>query len=199
IVSLGVPGVLSVQASVEFGIDVTLSGALTLGINLDPQYLGQIGLVAPTYIEPHVGLSATLTGEVQVVGFDLAKLAGTATLGFDLAYGLDQKNTNSIVPFANFFNDSDTNISGTLDFGIEADLLGLKVWSWTSPTIGLISVQQGRTVLLEDPNGTPVLTVLKGSDPVGHPTIDASPNLVIDPANSNALYVQAVNARRPAP
>src|SRR5262249_40695710 len=76
IVSLGVPDVVSIQASVQFGIDVTLNAALTLGFDLDPQHLGQIGLVSPTYIEPKVTLSAILSGEVQVVGFDLAKLAG---------------------------------------------------------------------------------------------------------------------------
>jgi hypothetical protein len=187
-----VPGVASLQATLQFGIDVTLNAALTVGVNLQT---GQFGLLSPTYIEPQIKAWATLAGEIQVVGFDLAELSGTATITVTPRYGLSTP-IDQIVPFSDFFDKACFEVQGTLAFNLEADVLGFKVWSWNPQTINFgASIPSTCHVIKGQDNPPPIPppTIHPGTDPVGPITIDPSPNLVIDPATGNAVYVQVAN------
>ena len=191
LVALGVPGVVDIQASVEFGIDVTLNAGLTVGLNLQT---GAFGLLSPTFIAPSITASATISGEVQVVGIDLAKLSGTVSVTVTPAFGLPSLPPDQIVAFGDFLSTACFGVDGVLNISLKATVLGFKVWGWSPDPIPLF--HGGCHVNTGQDNPPPVAppTVHGGNDPVGRLELEPSPNLVIDPATGNALYLQVVNS-----
>jgi hypothetical protein len=189
LVALGIPDVAAIQASLQFGLDVTLNADLTIGIDVST---GQLGLMAPTFIKPKITASATVSGEVTVVGIDLAKLSGSVTFGLQVAYGLNTP-AGQLIPFGQFADNSALDLTGTLGGHLEADvfLIG-SVWSYDVTAFSLTYDVFGGQVS-GDPSGTITLTEPSGSTAVHATDIEAAPNLVIDPSSGNALYLQTIN------
>jgi hypothetical protein len=183
--ALGIPDVAALQANVQFGVDLKLNAGLTLV----PAFPEGLGFVSPTFISPSFTASATVAGEVTVLGFHLAKLSGTVSLTLAAAYGLPA--TVPIVPVDQFLHTACFGLDGSLSLKLEAKVIW-PVWSWKPASIplhlgGCMVGTQGSPPPISGPD------ILTGNDPVGHLTIDPNPNLVIDPTTGNALYLQVVN------
>jgi hypothetical protein len=191
LISLGLEGIASVDVSIQFGLDVTLNAALTVGMDL--QHPGHLFLESPTFIGPTISASATLSGDVEVIGVDVASLSGTVTVGLPVKYGLTTP-PGQPVEFQNFADNATTELDLPISLDLKAKVLGVKVWGqkWThdfGPLTGNGHVVTTPTI----PYVPPRPTVLKGSDPVGPLQVDPRPNLVINSASGRALYVQTVD------
>jgi hypothetical protein len=162
LLALGLPGVLAAQVSIQFGFGVSLDAALTVQINVNN---GQTELMTPTFIQPDISGSATLSGEVTVLGFDAAKVSGSAILDLKPDYALQSDGSFSL------------QVGLSLRGHIEADLLGITVWQ---QDIGPY-------------NFAPTPLPQSGDQAIGSINIEPSPNLIVDATTGNALYVQTIN------
>jgi hypothetical protein len=192
----GIPGVASIQASLQLDYSLTLSAGLTLGVDSS----GTVGFLAPTFISTTITLSATLAGEIQILGFDLAKLSGSFRFPLTLSYGLpkppDPPPPPHLVPPDRFFNEARFGGSLGLDVELAAKIVEIQIWSHTFHT-GL-NITFGDMIDLgtgpgPSPGPSETAQTRGGNDLVGPLHLEPSPNLVIDPASGNALYVQVVN------
>lgn len=219
--SFGLPGVASIDAGIKFGLNAGLSAGVKVGIDphvlMDPNTApNRLGIMSPTYVDPSLGASATVEGDVDVLGFDVASLSGTVSLTVDVLVGLDNNDPAKVVPFDQLFNDLAVKVTATLGIHLEADvwLLG-DIWdyNWSQPIPLLDNIKQGiytddpptqsglKKILpaLLHPAGvlaaiTPVSPVVKtGSSPVGDYLIDPHPQIVVNPATGAAMSNQVEN------
>jgi subtilase family serine protease len=210
--AFGVPGVASINANFQFGIDAKLNAALTLALNSE----GVVGLAAPTYAALTTTASAQVAGEVEIFGFDLAELAGAVNFSLGIAYGLSTP-TSQFVPFDEFFDHDCLEVNGSLFGTLSAEVLGFEVWSYETPhlTFPIASVPSGshvtganfgssggsktswgaKTAQMNSgpasPEGTE--TIKGGNALLGPIPLRPHPGLVIEPRSGQALYVQAVD------
>lgn len=195
----GIPGIADIEADLQFLFSASLDAAVTLGIDpaalSDPtKALDLLGLASPTFVQPNATVGAKVSGNVKVLGFDIASLSGTVDVGLHIAYGLTTPH-DQLVPFGDFFSDSGFKVSGELYGVLEADFLGIKIFSYETPHIQLFSAGNvvTSTVSQDDNSNMGTSTVPKGSDPVGPIGVDPSPQMVIDPRTGQAMYVQVVD------
>jgi hypothetical protein len=192
----GVPGIADIEADLQFLFQASLSAAVTIAINPSATTAADfLGLASPTYVGPSATVGAKVSGNVKILGFSIASLSGTVDVQLNLDYGLTTPH-DQFVPFGDFFNDSGFKVSGDLYGVLEADFLGFKVWSYTTPSIQLFS--SGNVVTNTTGGGSPddnqgTETIPKGSDPLGPLSINPDPQMVIDPKTGRAMYVQVVN------
>src|SRR5262249_727746 len=93
LVKLGLPGVLSVDATLTVKYGADLEGAISFGLSNS----GDIGLLSPTFLGIKDEGSATISGSVNVLGVDAAELEGSITASVEIDYGLSTR-----VPLGNF-------------------------------------------------------------------------------------------------
>jgi hypothetical protein len=197
----GVPGIADIEADLQFLFQASLSAATTIAINPNATTAADfLGLASPTYVGPTATVGAKVSGNVKVLGFDIASLSGTVDVQLNLDYGLTTPH-DQFVPFDQFFNDSGFKVSGDLYGELEADFLGIKVWSYTTPQIQLFSsgnvVTNAMTAQGSSPDDDPnegTETIPSGSAPLGPLTINPDPQMVVDPRTGQTMYVQVVNA-----
>jgi GEVED domain/CARDB len=193
----GVPGVASINANLQFSLVATLDAAVTVAIDIDPTApLGlpsRIGLASPSFIAPTVDVGLSIAGEVEILGFDLAEIAGTIHLAITPAYGLETPPTQ-FVEFADFFDHDCFQVTGELYGEISAELLGIEIFSFDLPTVQLPipnSCQVVTSGLRQNLDGTTIIP--GGDDLMGKILYNAQPQLVIDPATGDALYMQLID------
>ena len=187
----GVPGVASINANLQFLLDATLDAAVTIGIPMTPPIVP--GLMSPSFVAPTVTAGLKIAGEIEILGFDIAELSGTIDFGITPAYGLSTP-PSQLVPFQDFFDYSCLDVLGELGGEIAAEVLGFKVFSFDLPS-ATFDFSSGCTVVKPQDEGPEwTVTILGGSDLVGHIEGDPAPNLVIDPITAKAIYLQLVDA-----
>src|SRR5262249_45684919 len=146
---------------------------------------GTVGFLAPTFISTTITLSATLAGEIKIVGFDLSRLSGSFRFPLTLSYGLpkppDPPPPPHLVPPDRFFNEARFGGSLGLDVELAATLVGIQIWSHTFHT-GLNITFGDRIDLGTGPGPSPgpseTAETRGGNDPVGLLHLEPSPNLV---------------------
>ena len=87
---------------------------------------------------------ASISGDVEVLGFDAADLEGHVGLGLNVTVGLDNSDTSKLFSFDDFIDRIRYNITGELNYGLSArHVWGLgKVWKSRSPTDRIPGRQQ---------------------------------------------------------
>ena len=228
LITLGIPGVLSIDTGVQFQFGATLSAGAKIGTNpadatSASAYFDSLGLMSPTFIEPSVSASATVSGQVDVLGFDLAKLSGTVGLSLNLVAGLDNSDPDAVFTPSQAADNIAFDLNAQLNIGLAASvpIIG-NIWTYNyTQDLGNIvnTVQHG--IFLTDPpsmatgkfiapgtgpgSGTVGDVVpaeqdtgiipISGTSLIGAYPIDPSPQIVIDNSvtNGNALSVQLVN------
>jgi hypothetical protein len=124
----GIPGVADIEADRQFLFDASFSAAVTLGVDAkDPSNLG---LASATFVglTPRPGVK--LSGNIKILGLDVASLSGTVTGSVAVDYGLTTRH-DQLVPLGDFGNDSAVGVHLDLDASLEADVLGIKVGATT--------------------------------------------------------------------
>ena len=214
LLAYGVPGVASINANVQFTLDVGLNGAVTVAI--DPNFLqdpllppADIGLAAPTYIEPSIDAGAKIAGEVDLLGFDLAEISGSIHFKLNIAYGLTTP-PSQWVDFEDFFSHAGLDITGEIYGNIAAEILGIEIFSFDTPSLDIdfspgtdVTKDTGGGLASVAGGGAGVASVtplpgdaekIPGPDAlVGNLRNDPRPNLVIDPVTGKAVYVQVLD------
>ena len=165
--SFGLPDVASVDGSIKFGLDASLSAGVKLGIDpnilIDPLSLpDRFGVMSPTFIHPTITGTATAEGSVEVLGFDVASLSGTVALTLDATVGLDNNDPAKVFSFDDFFNHIAIKVGGDLKVNLKAHVAIIgDIWSFDKdfPFTLLNTTTQG--IITQDPtaSGTPALTV----------------------------------------
>jgi hypothetical protein len=213
IFSYGVPDVAELQANLQFTISVTLSAALTVGLDLNAvqKNVAQIPLVvqAPTFLELSAQLSGDISGEADVLKFPIASVSGGVDFTLNLTYGLDTP-AGTPVALSDFLahlnpfssdpaRKTAVDLSADLGVHVKGKVIGLfTVFDFEPPKIHFDFVSNG-TILqaLAVVSNPPPLVVVTGNDKVGPAQADPSPNLVIDTGTGQGLYVEVRNARGP--
>lgn len=215
--SFGLPGVASIDAGVKFGLDANLSAGVKVGINpnvlVDPLNAPiRLGLMSPTFIQPSITGSATVEGDLDVLGFNAASLSGTVSLTLQVTFGLDNTDPTKVFPFDQL--PLSANVDLVLGVHLEADVAIIgSVWSYDfgpldfpiggNNNIITSDAQTGTAMgaidqLLANPTTTlptvPTPIIKTGSSAVGGYNLDQHPQIVIDPASGKALSIQVVNA-----
>ena len=226
--SYGVPGVASIDVGVRFGIDADLSAGVKVGI--DPNVLFSpliptfpLGLLSPTFIQPKITGNATVEGDVDVLGFDLASLQGTVSLGLQITIGLDNNDPAKVFAFDDLFNHLAVKVDAILGIHLEADQVPLgDIWDYDYSKTFPVADSSKEGIITNDPGGgnampnaafaqldkfllnpSSVLAdgpvdgapprVRKGSDPLGPYHIDPTPQIILDPATGDGISVQVKN------
>ena len=225
LLSYGVPGVASINANLQFGIDVGLSAgvaiALQPGLSLDIlSSLSPLGLTPKSFVQPNATLSANASGEVEVLGFDLASLSGGVDFTLFVTYGLDTTNPSDVIPLEQFFQNSCLALSGQVGFGFNAEVLGITVFDVSErfPPFEIASTctdgiltntlsSSGAQSVLDTVTEAVAETIAAmaesaqattGSDPIADLTIRPQPGVVIDELSGRGVFVQVVDVS-PAP
>ncbi len=131
--SYGVPGVASINANLQIGVDLGINAGATIA--LDPAVIQDIlnppiplGVAPPTFVQPSATLSAQVAGEIEVIGIDLAELSGGVQFTLAITFGLDGTDASEVVPFDDFLTRSCVALTGQFGLLFEAHLLGIEVW-----------------------------------------------------------------------
>lgn len=131
----GAPGIAELKASMKFALDAHLSAAAKLGF--DPTagsvggYFGSLGVMSPTFIQPTITGKATLSGDAEILGFDIASLSGTIGLTLTATLGLDNALQGAIIPFANALDNLALKIDGLITYSIKAEVLWYDIYEYT--------------------------------------------------------------------
>jgi hypothetical protein len=194
----GIPDVASINANLQFSLNATLDAALTLALRPDGQGGINFGLATPTFIRPEITAGLAFSGEIEVLGFDIASLSGAVNFKLGFAYGLDT--TDVFVPFLDFFNEAELNVDGELWGSIEATVLGFEGFNYEFPHLlmdfssgGTVATAMAAPIIPDMVADAPAPIVHGGNEVIDQYAGHESPNIVIDPANGNAMYVQAVD------
>jgi hypothetical protein len=219
--SFGIPGVAALSANFSLGLKAGISAGLKIGLN--PNILNdplnaplRVGLMSPTFVQPRIEGSAYISGDVEVLGIDLASLEGRISLGLNVTVGIDNNDPSKVIPFSELADRIKFNVTGDLSFGLSAHvfLIG-EVWSWDPDPItfplggntveGIITNDPGLPGdfrrLLEKGELPPELLrtlpqpkVRVGSDLLGAYDLSPAPQLVIDPVTGYGLTVQVADS-----
>ena len=156
LISFGIPGIASVSAGLKFSIGASLSLAAKLGLDHHPGrsgFLGSLGLMSPTFIQPSITANASVVGKVSVAGFDIATLTGSIGLTLSLTLGLDNNVPGAIIPVSNLAEHVGTSIDVSLSVGIAASIpiIGnIFSYNYTLGTENIVNtIEQG--IFLTDP------------------------------------------------
>ncbi|MBC8354746.1 MAG: SBBP repeat-containing protein [Planctomycetes bacterium] len=129
----GAPGVVSLQAAINLGIDFGLDAGIS--IMIDPGIVQDIlnppnplGLAGPTFVQPDTTLSANIVGSLEVFGFDIASLGGGVTFNLKFTGGLDSNDVTEIIEFGDILNRSCVSLDGQFGLTMEAHVLGFEVF-----------------------------------------------------------------------
>jgi hypothetical protein len=207
----GAPGIAELHAGVKFGLDAKLNAAAKMGF--DPLagsvggYLGSMGIMSPTFIQPEITGTATVTGEAEVLGFDIAELSGSIGLTITATFGLDNNVPGKIIPFDEAFNHLGLKISGELKYAIKAEAFWVDIYEYedTIPLGDIVNtIDQG--IFLTDPpsfasgkfippparrggsgEGGATPTIKNGNSLVGAYNVDPHPQLVINNSVLNGI------------
>ncbi len=207
----GVPGIAELNAGIKFGLSAKLNAAAKLGF--DPLagdvggYLGSLGVMSPTFIQPEITGTATISGSAEVLGFDVASISGTLGLTITATFGLDNNVPGRIISFGDSLDHTGLKISGELKFNVKAEVLWYDVYEYneTIPLGDLVNtIDQG--IFLTDPpsfspgkfigpgallsrvrEGGATPTIKNGSSLVGAYNINPSPQLVINNSVLNGI------------
>jgi hypothetical protein len=219
ILSFGVPGVASVDAGIKFGVTSNISGGVTLG--LDPTgvsgvegYLGAIGVMSPTFIQPSIMGTASVVGQVSVLGYDVADLSGSVALTLTLTLGLDNSVADAVIPFSQAVDDLAITVDAKLQVSVSASIWGFNVFSYNlnkdygnivntvthgiyltnPPMMGAGEFIGPGGAPIVEPDDDPTAVISTGSSLVGAYTIDPSPQIVINNTSGGmGLSVQVAN------
>ncbi|MFI5377950.1 MAG: CARDB domain-containing protein [Tepidisphaerales bacterium] len=227
IFSFGLPGIASIDAGLKFGISAGLSAGAKLGI--DPSVPSnpltapdRIGVMSPTFIQPSITGSATVEGDVDVLGFNVASLQGTVSLTLQVTAGLDNNDPSEIFSFSNFLNDIAYQINAVLGIQLEADVAIIgKIWGYGFSQSFPLGSTAKEGIITQDPadsgsgaaallaqldrflmspasivpaaGSMPAPTVASGSSLLGPYPVSPNPQIVIDPATGTGIAVQVVN------
>lgn len=175
--SFGLPGIASIDGSIKFGLDASLSAGVKLGIDpnilVDPLSLpDRFGVMSPTYIHPTITGTATAEGDVDVAGFDVASLSGTVSLTLDAVFGLDNNNPATVFSFDDFFNHLALKLTGDLKVNLDAEVAIIgSVWSYNKdfPFTLLNTTTQGIIENDPSPGGSTPLTVGQLQSAIANP------------------------------
>ena len=221
--TLGIPGVADVSAGIKFQFGATLSRRVKLGT--DPTdatsataYFDSLGVMSPTFIEPSVTASATVSGQVQVAGLDVASLSGTVGLELDFIAGLDNSNPDAVFSPSDALNNLAFDIDAKLTVGLAASVAIIgNVWTynWSDDLGNIVNTVSHGIFLTDPPSMAPGAFIAPGQSPSAPPAavppptnvtitgsslvvaypIDPNPQIVIDNSvmNGKALSVQLVN------
>lgn len=228
LITLGIPGVLAVDTGVQFQFGATLSAGAKIGTNpadatSATAYFDSLGLMSPTFIDPVVSASATVSGQVDVLGLDVAKLSGTVGLSLNFVAGLDNSDPDAVFSPSDAAHNLAFDINAQLNIGLAASIpiIG-NIWTYNyTQDLGNIvnTVQHG--IFLTDPPSTATgkfiapgtgpgsgvvsdvvpdeqdlsIIPISGTSLVGAYPIDPSPQIVINNSvtNGTGLSVQLVN------
>ena len=192
-----IPGVLSIDAALKLKEEFDLEAAITVGMDASAN---NFGLLAPTFVGLKGSIAATVSGSVNVAGFDLATLEGTETTSLEMDFGLSTPPpTGSGPPLGNFvslsdfFNESGFNLTFDWNGTLDAKVGPVQVWSYQIFDLQGNSTINGG-VQMVDPTGTITETTTSGDSVVGTLDLAANPDLVIDPVSGDSLYAQVVDA-----
>ncbi len=221
LVSIGVPGVASIDAGVKFSLGATLSLAAKLGEDQTTQdssgFFGSLGLMSPTFIQPAITATAAVVGQAEVAGFDFATVTGSIGLTLSLTLGLDNNVPGAIIPFSDAASHVGTSIDFSLNIGVAASIPIIGDIFTYNDNIGtenvVNTIKQG--IFLTDPpsfasgkflppstmqgvisghdSPSPTAIVSNGSTLVGMNPVDASPQIAINPSGGMGLSVQVAN------
>lgn len=226
IASIGIPGIAEAKASVKFGLNAKLNAGVKMG--LDPLagsvggYLGSLGMMSPTFIQPQITGTATVSGDISVLGFDIAELSGTVGLTLTVTLGVDNNVPGKIIPFHDAFTGLGVAVDAAVSvhLGASVAILG-EIYSYDySKTFDLVNTFDEGTFLTDPPafgpgkfypagsnlvgrgkgkggsDVDPSPVIKDGNSPVGAYSIDASPQIVINNSvvGGNAMSVQLINA-----
>ena len=135
--SYGIPGIASLNAYLQFGVDLNLNAGVTLA--LDPSILQDpiapiqlAGFASPTFVQPDLTLTASVGGEAELLGFiDIASIEVDIGLNVKLAFGLKTPVTQ-VIPFEDFFNPSNFGLELQLGLvlGFSFEILGFEVFGY---------------------------------------------------------------------
>ena len=190
IFAYGIPGVANINAKLSYNLSAVLKLKVTVAFPMNP--FGPPALMSPTFIGLPFSASCAITGTVEVFGLDVAELKGSYAVNLTPAYGLTTP-AGTLVDFEDFFDYSDFGLSGNMTASIGAYVLGSEVASLSPDPVNI--AEGGHVVMNAAASDEPEwrLTAYPGSDPVGRLLSDPRPNLVIDPAGGEAMYVQVVD------
>ena len=204
----GVPNVASINAYLQFFVNAVLNAGVTIAI--DPALLSNplqlpeiLGLTTPTFVAPTITPGISIGGEIEILGFDLASIAGSISFGFTPALGLPSTAEDELVPFEDFFNPNAPHhaclgATGTLSGEIAAEVLGFEVFSFDLPSANFnfnpscTVLQHSLSLAPEDFEGT--TTFHSGDALVDQIVIDPVPNIAIDPSSGEGIYLQLIDA-----
>ena len=134
-----------------------------------------------------------ISGEIEILGFDIASLTGAINLGITPAVGLDA-GPDELVPFDEFLDHLCFQITGEVYGSISAEVVGIEVFEFDLPSVDLpfdnscsFPRRSGRQL-----GGT--FAIPSGDDPVATIKDYAYPALVIAPITSQGRNVQLVDA-----
>lgn len=185
----GIPDVIGINAKFKYDLKANLIGRMSVVMPTQPPHYP--ALMAPTFIGVPFSASAAITGTVELFGFDVAAIEGKFSTSITPAYGLTVTG-GQVVPFGDFFENASFGIAGNVKAKIAATILGIEVWSYGPDPLswdyGGVVTQAGG-----DPDFPNVVTVFGGGEPVGLIETDPRPNIVIDPAGGEAMFVQLVD------
>jgi CARDB len=157
----GIPGIAAIEAGFKFGVSAGLSAGATLGLN--PAFLANptssnfdLGIASPSYIEPSVTGSASVVGEVTVLGFDLADITGTIGLTLNFIIGLDNSNPAAVFTPSSLGGNLGVAISADIDIGLSASIFLIgNIFSFSdSIPLGLLVDDVNHGIFLTDPPTT---------------------------------------------
>jgi len=218
--SFGIPKVASISANFRFALKAGVSAGLKVGLN--PQILVdplnaplRAGIMSPTFVQPKITATASISGDVEVLGFDVADLEGHIGLGLNVTVGLDNNDSSKVFSLDDFIDRIKFNVIGDLNFGLSAHVWGLgEVWSWEpDPIVFPLGGNTIEGIITDDPGlpgpffnrapragSSPVglferlggsqPTVKAGSDLIGPYALAAAPQLVINPLGGRAMSIQ---------
>jgi hypothetical protein len=220
LLSVGVPGIASLDAGVKFGVAANVSAGATLGLNPSAGslsgILGSLGVMSPTFIQSSIEGTASVTGQADVLGFDVADVSGSIGLTLTATLGLDNAIPGAIIPFNQAYKDLALSIDAKLTIGISASvfLIGnVFTYNYNKDLGNIVNTIHNGIFLTNPPvmNGSstfippgggggsnpavdPTAVTRNGSSPVGVFSIDPTPQITIS-NNSTAmgLSVQVIN------
>ena len=158
--SFGLPGVASIDAGVRFGFSGDLSAGLKVGLNpnvlVDPLHAPvRLGLMSPSFIQPSVTGNATVEGDVDVLGFDVASLEGTVGLTLQVTAGLDNNDPSKVFSFDSFFSNLAVKVDAILSIHLEADVFAIgDVWDYDSAHTFPVADTSHFGIITSDPAGS---------------------------------------------
>jgi hypothetical protein len=223
LISVGVPGIASLSAGIKFGVKVTLSGAAKLGI--DPNtinasgYLGSIGVMSPTFLQPAITGTASVVGQADVLGFDVANVTGSVGLTLSLTIGLDNNIPGKVIAFSDAADDLAIDVDAKLTIGIAASIpiIGnIFTYNYTKDLGNIVNTISNGIFLSDppsfasgkfiapptpgviadaDPADDPVAVTRTGTSLVGAYAIDPTPQIAIDNVGGTSGYGFGLSAQ----